>query len=30
VEGTEIALVSGTPPTMAPPVNDGRFFQRKQ
>jgi hypothetical protein len=30
VEGTEIALVSGPPPTMAPPVNDGRFFQRKQ
>jgi hypothetical protein len=30
VEGTEMAMVPGPPPTTAPPVNDGRFFQRKQ
>lgn len=30
VEGTELALVPGPPPSSTPPVNDGRFFQRKQ
>lgn len=30
VEGAEMALMPGPPPSSTPPGNDGRFFQRKQ